>query len=128
MEVVLEGISNVKVYLDDILIISNDFTIHLTHTENVFKKLEEANLKGKPSKCEFAKLKTIFLEFDITSEGIKPCQHKTRAMVNYTKPTNLKQIKRFLGMDSYYRKIIPQFSAKAEPINMFLKKEKNFQW
>jgi hypothetical protein len=52
MEVVLEGISNVKVYLNDILIISNDFTIHLTHTENVFKKLEEANLKGKPSKCE----------------------------------------------------------------------------
>jgi hypothetical protein len=128
IEVVLEGVSNVKVYLDDILIFSNDFTSHLTHIENVFKKLEEANLKLKPSKCEFAKLKTKFLGFDITSEGIKPCQQKTSAMVNYTRPTNPKQVKRFLGMASYYRKFIPQFSAKAEPINRLLKKEERFQW
>ena len=58
MDVVLEGIPNVKVYLDDLLIFSNDFKSHLQHIENVFKRLLEANLKIKPSKCEFFKEQT----------------------------------------------------------------------
>ena len=128
MEVVLEGVPNVKVYLDDILIFSNDFENHLTHIENVFKKLKEANLKLKPSKCAFAKLETKFLGFDITSEGIQPCKQKTSAMINYTRPTNAKQVKRFLGMASYCRKFSPKFSSKAEPINKLLKKDSKYNW
>ena len=68
MEVILEGVENVKVYLDDILIFSDTFEDHLKHLEAVFRKLSEANLKIKPSKCQFAKQKTKFLGFDITSE------------------------------------------------------------
>jgi hypothetical protein len=122
MEVVLEGVPNVKVYLDDILIFSENFEDHLHHIKTVFQKLLEANLKIKPSKCSFAKRETKLLGFDITSEGIKPCREKLQAMINYPVPKNQKQVKRFLGMASYYRKFIPQFSTTAEPINKLLKK------
>jgi hypothetical protein len=128
MEVVLEGVPNVKVYLDDILIFSENFEDHLHHIKTVFQKLLEANLKIKPSKCSFAKRETKFLGFDITSEGIKPCREKLQAMINYPVPKNQKQVKRFLGMASYYRKFIPQFSTTAEPINKLLKKNSDFLW
>jgi hypothetical protein len=64
----------------------------------------------------------------ITSDGIKPCRVKIKAMEHYPRPSNQKTIKRFLGMASYYRKFIPQFSSKAEPINKLLKKNSVFKW
>jgi hypothetical protein len=82
----------------------------------------EANLKIKLSKCEFLKEQMKFLGFDITSDGNKPCRVKIKAMENYPRPSDQKTIKRFLGIASYYRKFIPQFSLKAEPINTLLKK------
>jgi hypothetical protein len=63
----------------------------------------------------------------ITSDGIKPCRVKIKAMEHYPRPSNQKTIKRFLGMGSYYRKFIPQFSSKAEPINKLLKKNSVFK-
>ena len=95
MEVILEGVPNVKVYLDDILIFSHNFDDHLKHIEAVFKKLSQANLKIKPSKCQFAKKGTKFLGFDITSEGISPCREKIKAMLNYPIPRNQKQLNDF---------------------------------
>jgi len=128
MEVVLEGVPNVKVYLDDILIFSENFEDHIHHIKTVFQKLLEANLKIKPSKCSFAKREPKFLGFDITSEGIEPCREKLQAMINNPVPKNQKQVKRFLGMASYYRKFIPQLSTKADPIKKLLRKNSDFLW
>ena len=128
MEVVIEGLPNTKVYLDDILLHSQKFDEHLLHLELVFKRLELANLKLKPSKCSFGKRKTDYLGFEISSEGIMPSKGKTSAILNYPRPTNPKQVKRFLGMASYYRKFIKDFSTKSEPINKLLKKDSKFEW
>ena len=127
MEVVLEGIPNVIVYLDDILFFSDNFDDHVIHIKTVFQKLLEADLKIKPSKCN-AKRETRFLGFDIGSEGIKPCREKLRAMIKFPVPQNQKQVKRFLGMASYYWKFIPQLSTRAEPINKLLKKHSDLIW
>ncbi len=108
--------------------LASGFQSHLQHIENVFKRLMEANLKIKLSKCEFLKEQMKFLGFDITSDGNKPCRVKIKAMENYPRPSDQKTIKRFLGIASYYRKFIPQFSLKAEPINTLLKKKSDFKW
>ncbi len=126
METVLEGLPNTKVYLDDILIHSVSFESHLSQLEKVFKRLEEANLKVKPSKCNFAKKEIKYLGFDVSSEGITPSRDRIKALLNYPRPTKSKEIKRFLGMASYYRKFIPHFSTLAEPINLLLKKSIKF--
>ena len=57
-QAVLEGLSNTKIYLDNILCHSVEFDQHLVHLEGIFKRLEEANLKLKPIKCSFGKKKT----------------------------------------------------------------------
>ncbi|MFY8165345.1 MAG: reverse transcriptase family protein, partial [Sediminibacterium sp.] len=74
MENILEGLSNSKCYLDDIMTHSKSFDDHLEHLELVFKRLEGANLKLKPSKCLFAARETLFLGFVISSSGVLPCE------------------------------------------------------
>jgi hypothetical protein len=115
-------------YIDDIMTHSKTFDEHLVDLEIVFKKLDEANLKLKPSKCFFANRETKFLGFDINSKGIRPSQEKFEAMKNYPEPKNAKSVKRFLGMASYYRRFIPNYSRITEPINRLLKKNEKFVW
>ncbi len=128
METILEGLPFAKVYIDDILVHSKTFEEHLVHLEEVFKRLREANLKIKPSKCLFGSNQTTFLGYDINIQGIKPNNEKIKAMLNYPAPKNQKQVKRFLGLASYYRKFIPNYSSITEPINKLLKKNEKFVW
>ena len=128
MESILEGLTNSKSYLDDIMIHSRTFEDHLDHLEMVFKRLESANLKIKPSKCLFAARETKFLGFDISIEGIRPCDEKFDAIQKYPVPHNQKTCKRFLGLASYYRKFIKNYSNIVDPINKLLKKNTKFVW
>jgi hypothetical protein len=128
MENILDGLSNSKAYLDDVLTHSRNFEEHVIHLELVFKRLEEANLKVKPSKCLIASRETKFLGFDINIEGIRPCAEKFDAIKNYPAPTNQKKVKKFLGLASYYRKFIRNYSNIVDPINKLLKKGTKFIW
>ena len=128
MESILEGLENSKSYLDDIMTHSRTFDDHLSHLELVFKRLEGANLKIKPSKCLFAARETKFLGFDISIEGIRPCDDKFEAIKKYPIPHNQKTCKRFLGLASYYRKFIKNYSNIVDPINRLLKKNSKFVW
>ena len=49
-------------------------------------------------------------------------------MLSYPVPKTQKQVKRFLGMASYYRKFIPNYSSITEAINRLLKKNSKFVW
>ncbi len=128
MENILDGLTNSKAYLDDVMTHSRTFKEHLVHLELVFKRLDEANLKIKPSKCLFVARETKFLGFDISIAGIKPCDDKLDAIKNYPVPKNQKGVKRFLGLASYYRKFIRNYSSTVDPINKLLKKGVKFEW
>ena len=76
----------------------------------------------------FGSRETTFLGYDININGIKPNNEKIKAMLNYPAPINQKQVKRFLGLASYYRKFIPNYSSITEPINKLLKKGVKYIW
>ena len=128
MENILEGLPNSKVYLDDILTHSRSFDDHLSHLDLVFRRIESANLKIKPSKCMFGARETKFLGFDVSIEGIRPCEEKFEAIKKYPVPHNQKTCKRFLGLASYYRRFIRNYSNIVDPINRLLKKNSKFVW
>jgi hypothetical protein len=128
METIFEGVPNIKIYIDDIMVHSKTFEEHLLHLEEVFIILKESNLKIKASKCLFGATETKFLGYDINKEGIRPNNDKIKAMLKYPVPKTQKQVKRFLGMASYYRKFIPNYSSITEAINRLLKKNSKFVW
>lgn len=116
----------VAVYLDDIIVYSNTYENHVQHLKLVFIKLKESNLKLNPLKCNLLQNKVKFLGHIVTSEGVATDPIKIEAIKCFPIPQNVSQLRSFLGTCSYYRKFIDNFSVKASPLNLLLKKDSIF--
>ena len=116
------------VYIDDIVIYSETFEKHLIHLEKTFRKIKEANLTLGLEKCEFAKEKLKFLGHEISKEGIQSDPDKIVKIQEFKRPGTVKEVRQFLGLTSYYRRFINNFSKIARPINSLLNKDIGFEW
>ena len=130
MNNVLTGMQGIKclVYLDDIVIFGSSLTEHNVKLKSVFSRLREHNLKLQPNKCSFLRKEIAYLGHVISEDGIKPDPKKTDAVQNFPTPKTPKHIKSFMGLASYYRKFIPNFSEIASPLNHLLKKDVKFNF
>lgn len=129
MSIVLQDLDKFAVaYLDDILIYSSSLTDHLSHIQQVFDRLRQHGLKLKLKKCHFLQAETNYLGFIINQNGIKPDPKKVEAIASVSAPTSVREVRGFIGMCSYYRRFIPNFSEIAKPIIALTKKYSKFKW
>ena len=128
MNKVLKGLKFLMTYLDDIIIFSENESQHLEYLETVFSHLREAGLKMKWSKCDFFKSEIHYLGHLIFPEGISPLSNKLDCIKHMPAPKNMKEIKQFLGLTSYYRKFVPRFVDISRPLTTLTKKDKKFEW
>ncbi|KAI2654711.1 Transposon Tf2-6 polyprotein [Labeo rohita] len=112
----------VIVYIDDILIFSNSLHEHVNHVRAVLQRLISHHLYAKEEKCEFHQDKISFLGYHISSEGVAMDEKKVNAVLNWPRPTTLKELQRFLGFANFYRRFIRHFSAVAAPLSAMVKK------
>ena len=127
MSLVLRGLNwkFVLCYIDDILIFSSNFQQHLVHLNEVFKRLRDANLTLKPSKCEFCVDNVMFLGHTVTKNGVLVDSAKTDRIKNFPIPKTQKELRGFLGLCNYYRRFVKDFAKIAVPLNALLKREIN---
>ena len=91
MSILFHDMPFVKIYLDDILIISyNNVLDHLDKLAQALQRLLEANLKVKIQKCEFLQKEVEYLGFNISNKGIYPIKEKIDGIVNLSPPTSRK--------------------------------------
>ena len=128
MNKVLKGLKFAMTYLDDIIIFSENELQHLEHLEIVFSHLQEAGLKMKHSKCDFFKSEIHYLGHLISPEGISPLPNKLDCMKHMPAPKDAKEIKQFLGLTGYYRKLVPRFADISRPLTTLMKKDRKFKW
>jgi hypothetical protein len=83
-------------------------------------------LYAKFSKCEFWLEKISFLGHILTAKGVAVDPGKVETFSNWQQPTNVSEIRSFLGLAGYYRRFIEGFSKIARPMMGLLKKEKKF--
>ena len=100
----------------------------MNHLEEVFERLQKANLKLKISKCEFMKKQLNYLGHIISDDGISVDSDKVAAVQNMQPPKTIRDVRSFLGMASYYRKYVPNFSKIAKPLNALTRKHAKFNW
>ena len=116
------------VYIDDILIFSQNFDQHLDHLGQVFQNLRAANLRIHPGKCKFAAREVKYLGHILSPKGIRVDPSKYSAIETYPVPKSVKNVRAFLGLAQFYRKYIKSFAQIALPLNKLLRKEVNFEW
>jgi hypothetical protein len=114
--------------LDDVIIYSKTFEEHLQHIDEVFGRIREANLRLKAEKCKFAAQELQFLGHVVGQDGVKPDPEKVDKIVNYPVPRNIRELRGVLGLFSYYRRFIKDFSQKASFLYELLKKENEYIW
>ena len=122
---VLEGLSYAMTYLDDIIIFSKN---ELEHLEEVFHQLRQAGLKMKHSKCDFFKSEIHYLGHLISADGISPLPDKLDTIKNMSAHKDMKEIKQFLELTGYSKKIVPRFADITRPLTQLIKKETKFVW
>ncbi|GES76231.1 enzymatic polyprotein, putative [Rhizophagus clarus] len=118
----------VVVYIDNIMIYSKSFKEHMEHLEKVLRKLKEKNIILKLKKCKFGERNIEFLGHIVGRDGLKPEEKKIEKIRNMERPRNIKEIRSFLGLCSYYRKFVKDFSRIAKPISNLVRKNVEFKW
>ena len=128
MNQVLQGLDFAIAYLDDIVIFSNNEVEHLQHLETVFKRLHNAGLKLKESKCDFFRSQIHYLGHMLLAEGIQPLPEKLDSITNMPAPENQTEVKQLLGLVGYYHKFVPHFSDISRPLLKLMRKDTPFAW
>ena len=118
----------VILYLDDILIFSDDLETHHNHVRQVLKRLLENNLYAKLEKCEFDKDHVEFLGHVLSGKGVSTDPKKVQSIKDWPIPTCMKDVQRFVGLCNYYRRFIQNFAQIARPLHNLTKKNVKFNW
>ena len=128
IENLLCHLHHVCVYIDDILVTGTDEVDHLNNLHAVLQTLEEAGLTLKQSKCKFAVPSVEYLGHIIDADGLHPSEAKVKAIREAPTPTNVTELKSFLGLLNYYHKFLPDVATVLAPLHQLLRKDTTWKW
>ena len=129
MDEILGDIPRVFVYIDDILVASENLEQHLKDLDIVFKTLSANGMVVQRPKCVLGKSSLEFLGYQVDTSGISPLKDRVSAIEETTPPTSIKELQRFLGMVNYYRRFMPNAASHLFHLFEALKgKPKTLVW
>ena len=108
-------------YIDDSLVVSfgdssNGLQVHEQLLMQALAALDRANARIQPAKCEFFRTSVGFLGHDLSAEGISQQATKLEAITHFPPLTNIKSVRAFVSLCSFYRKYIRRFAEIAKPL------------
>lgn len=131
MDTIFANVPNVFIYLDDVLIASENESEHIDDISRVMSILADNDLRLTLSKCEFFKKSLTFLGYEVGDDGIRPPSDRVTAIQNFALPQNSTELRRFMGMLNFFRHMIPDFANIAFPVTELLRnnpKAKELSW
>uniref|UniRef100_A0A1Y1L0V4 RNA-directed DNA polymerase n=1 Tax=Photinus pyralis TaxID=7054 RepID=A0A1Y1L0V4_PHOPY len=118
----------VFVYLDDIVVVTQDFDKHLSTLKEVFYRLNSAGLTVSKEKCALCKSQLKYLGYIVNVNGLHVDNDKVEAILNLPIPKGIKDLRRILGMISWYRRFLPNFAHLTAPLTRLTGKNIKFIW
>ena len=100
----------VVIYLDDILVYSDNLENHKTHVKEVLKRLQDNRLYVSPTKCAFHQDKIEFLGFVLGSDSLRMNKSKIQTIHDWLMPCQVKDMQSFLGFANFYRCFISNYT------------------
>ena len=122
MESLLQDIPGIAVFLDDILLSGKTEAEHLVTLQEVLSRLSKAGLRLQKSKCKFMVSEVQYVGYRINASGLHPLPEKVEAIQAAPTPTDVTQLKSYLGLLGYYGKFLPNLSTMLAPLYRLLRK------
>jgi hypothetical protein len=124
MDVVLQDLvgTDCCIYLDDLILYSDSKEEHSRKLERVLERFERANLQLHPGKCAIAQLQIKYLGYRLSEKGVSASPDKVAAVKNYPNTRNAKDVRAFLGLAFFYRRLVPKFAETAKPLTHLTRK------
>ena len=114
--------------LDDVIIFSEDPSLHEGHVRSILQVLRDNKLYAKVEKCEFAREEMTFVGYMVSKAGIGMDPAKISSILDWPIPTSVKEVQSFLGFANFYRKFIDGYSRLAAPLTTLTRKSVRFTW
>ena len=128
MSHILSGLPGVVSMIDDILVFGQSQEEHDHRLELALDRINKAGITLNAEKCEFSKKSVKFLGHVIDETGILPDPVKVQAIQQLKTPTNVSELRRFLGMVTYLSKFSPNLSQKVKPLRDLLSTKNEWVW
>uniref|UniRef100_A0A3B3R4V1 Gypsy retrotransposon integrase-like protein 1 n=1 Tax=Paramormyrops kingsleyae TaxID=1676925 RepID=A0A3B3R4V1_9TELE len=111
------NLREVLVFIDDLIIFSSSLEEHEVRLKRVLERLRDYGLKLAPEKCKFFQTSVRYLGHIVSERGVETDPEKVKALKTWPIPTNLKELRSFLGFAGYYRRFIQGYSHIIKPLN-----------
>lgn len=128
MSTLLHGIPGVDVYVDDVIIAATTAEDFVSRVDETLKRLQEANLRVKTSKCRLGEQTITYLGHKVDGNGVQLTEDRRKAFDEIRRPNSTADVRVFLGMTNYFRQFIENFAVIAAPLNKLTKKNESFIW
>ncbi|XP_011862003.1 PREDICTED: uncharacterized protein K02A2.6-like [Vollenhovia emeryi] len=128
IENILKDIPGVAVFLDDIRVSGTNMQDHLVKLQQVFERLHKYNIRINFSKSQFLMNEIHYCGYVIDKNGLRKEADKVEAISKMRRPSDITELRSFLGMIHYYDRFIPNLSSVLQPLNNLLKKGTKFHW
>jgi hypothetical protein len=123
METGVNGLANVIVYIDDLLVHSPTHAEHITALDQVLQRLVQHNIKINLQKCFFGSKEVSYLGFRLTEQGILSGMDKLKAVKSTPPPANVHEVLQFLGLCNFFWCHVRNFAQITAPLTALTKKE-----
>ena len=128
MDQILQGLEGVVCYLDDVLIASKTKNDHLRMIDEVFRRFAHHGIRLKREKCFFLLDNVEYLGHRIDAEGLHTMQEKGKALNEARRPTDVSELKSFLGLLRYYQKFLPDIATAVALLDHLTHKDVTWRW
>lgn len=127
MDSLFKDLKFVSAYMDDIIVFSKTREDHVRHLQETLQILREAGFRAKASKCQWFQTTVRYVGHLISAEGVTAIPESAALVLQYGRPTNARDIRRFLGFVTYYSEYIEKLAEIAEPLNRLVRKRTPFK-
>jgi hypothetical protein len=130
MDIVLRNLvgTDCLCYINDNIVFSKTAKEHAEKLEKVLERIDKASLRLHPGKCAITQPEVNYLGYMLSEKGVSASEDKVKAAKNFPRPTARKDVRAFLGLALFYRRLVRKFAETAKPLTKFIKKNQEFVW
>ena len=127
-DMALQGLQNCVKVVDDILMYDEDYPTHLRRIYDMLARCRANGITLNREKFVVAAPRVNFCGYQLSDEGISADPEKVTAIRDFPTPTNLTDLRSFMGLVNQLAEFTPDIAATAQPLRPLMSPKRAFLW